>query len=130
MDSARKIELQAPEDLAYLVANVRRAATARIDEAFPPVDDSAEDELRTRIEEHVNEVRYLNFFFFMLFFSCLVLFSFAHLLKSSFSKSTHLKSPTRLHCYSEKVLACATEWMMGVSGWMDGWMAEDLPLNI
>ncbi|KAI3334621.1 hypothetical protein F4824DRAFT_182983 [Ustulina deusta] len=55
MDSARKIELQAPEDLAYLVANVRRAATARIDEAFPPVDDSAEDELRTRIEEHVNE---------------------------------------------------------------------------
>ncbi|KAK5625291.1 hypothetical protein RRF57_001006 [Xylaria bambusicola] len=55
MDSARKIELQVPEDLAYLVANVRRAATARIDEAFPPVDDSTEDELRTRIEELVNE---------------------------------------------------------------------------
>ncbi|KAI1348991.1 hypothetical protein F5Y01DRAFT_290532 [Xylaria sp. FL0043] len=55
MDSARKIELQAPEDLAYLIANVRRAATARIDEAFPPVDDSTEDELRTRIEELVNE---------------------------------------------------------------------------
>ncbi|KAI0506534.1 hypothetical protein F5B22DRAFT_623407 [Xylaria bambusicola] len=55
MDSARKIELQAPEDLAYLIANVRRAATARIDEAFPPVDDSTEDELRTRIEEQVNE---------------------------------------------------------------------------
>ncbi|KAH8159091.1 hypothetical protein CIB48_g9148 [Xylaria polymorpha] len=56
MDSARKIELQVPEDLAYLVANVRRAAAARIDEAFPPVDDSSEDELRTRIEELVNEI--------------------------------------------------------------------------
>ncbi|KAF2969301.1 hypothetical protein GQX73_g4283 [Xylaria multiplex] len=55
MDSARKIELQVPEDLAYLVANVRRAAAARIDEAFPPVDDSSEDELRTRIEELVDE---------------------------------------------------------------------------
>ncbi|KAI1743839.1 hypothetical protein F4680DRAFT_444535 [Xylaria scruposa] len=55
MDSARKIELQVPEDLAYLVANVRRAAAARIDEAFPPVDDSTEDELRTRIEELVDE---------------------------------------------------------------------------
>ncbi|KAI0545972.1 hypothetical protein F4679DRAFT_445078 [Xylaria curta] len=55
MDSARKIELQVPEDLAYLVANVRRAAAARIDEAFPPVDDNTEDELRTRIEELVDE---------------------------------------------------------------------------
>ncbi|KAI0437280.1 hypothetical protein F4803DRAFT_539382 [Xylaria telfairii] len=55
MDSARKIELQVPEDLAYLVANVRRAAAARIDEAFPLVDDNSEDELRTRIEELVNE---------------------------------------------------------------------------
>ncbi|KAI2631179.1 hypothetical protein GGS21DRAFT_167768 [Xylaria nigripes] len=55
MESARKIELQAPEDLAYLVANVRRAAAARIDEAFPPVEDSGEDELRTRIEALVDE---------------------------------------------------------------------------
>ncbi|KAI0143653.1 hypothetical protein GGR57DRAFT_346245 [Xylariaceae sp. FL1272] len=54
-DSPRKIELQAPEDLAYLLANVRRAAAARIDEAFPPVHDNTEDELRTRIEEQVNE---------------------------------------------------------------------------
>ncbi len=59
----RKVELQAPEDLSYLLANVRRAAAARIDEAFPPVDDvvvddgaQGEDELRTRIEELVNEV--------------------------------------------------------------------------
>ncbi|KAI1249314.1 hypothetical protein MGN70_008926 [Eutypa lata] len=64
MDAAsahRKIELQASEDLAYLVANVRRAAAARIDEAFPPVDGDdesgaqGEDELRTRIEAFVNE---------------------------------------------------------------------------
>ncbi|KAI2775255.1 hypothetical protein F4815DRAFT_396336 [Daldinia loculata] len=56
----RKIELQAPDDLAYLLANVRRAATARLDEAFPPVDGASGaaadgDELRTRIEELVNE---------------------------------------------------------------------------
>ncbi|KAI1291316.1 hypothetical protein F5Y03DRAFT_42402 [Xylaria venustula] len=61
MDSARKIELQAAEDLAYLVANVRRAAAARIDEAFPPVDDSTEDELRTQIEAHVNEYIFKTF---------------------------------------------------------------------
>jgi len=61
MDSARKIELQSPEDLAYLVENVRRAATARIDEAFPPVDDNTEDELRSRIEELVDEVCFLSF---------------------------------------------------------------------
>ncbi|KAI1371210.1 hypothetical protein F4677DRAFT_436256 [Hypoxylon crocopeplum] len=63
-DSAahRKIELQAPEDLAFLLANVRRAAAARLDEAFPPVDGAdgggsggQGDELRTRIEELVNE---------------------------------------------------------------------------
>ncbi|KAI2603549.1 uncharacterized protein GGS25DRAFT_511849 [Hypoxylon fragiforme] len=63
-DSAahRKIELQAHEDLAYLLANVRRAAAARIDEAFPPVDGADAgvrggegDELRTRIEELVNQ---------------------------------------------------------------------------
>ncbi|KAI1431245.1 hypothetical protein GGR50DRAFT_91547 [Xylaria sp. CBS 124048] len=55
MEGARKIELQSPDDLAYLVANVRRAAAARIDEAFPPVEDSSEDELRTQIEKLVNE---------------------------------------------------------------------------
>ncbi|KAI1409292.1 hypothetical protein F5Y13DRAFT_170585 [Hypoxylon sp. FL1857] len=55
----RKIELQAPEDLTYLLANVRRAAAARLDEAFPPVDGAGAggegDELRTRIEELVDE---------------------------------------------------------------------------
>ncbi|KAK8066250.1 hypothetical protein PG997_012997 [Apiospora hydei] len=52
----RKIELQSPEDLAFLLTNVRRAATARIDEAFPPVEGAqGEDELRTRIEQLINE---------------------------------------------------------------------------
>ncbi|KAI1331587.1 hypothetical protein F5Y16DRAFT_271689 [Xylariaceae sp. FL0255] len=58
MDGARKIELQAPEDLAYLLANVRRAGAAQIDQAFPPIEDNSEDELRTRIEAIVNE--YIN----------------------------------------------------------------------
>ncbi|KAI1878497.1 hypothetical protein JX265_000429 [Neoarthrinium moseri] len=54
----RKIELQSPEDLTYLLANVRRAAAEHINEAFPPVEGAqGEDELRTRIEELVNEVR-------------------------------------------------------------------------
>ncbi|XXH01747.1 26S proteasome regulatory subunit 6B [Hypoxylon texense] len=58
-EAQRKIELQAPDDLSYLLANVRRAAAARLDEAFPPVDgaDAAagDDELRTRIEKLVDE---------------------------------------------------------------------------
>lgn len=54
----RKIELQTPADLSYLIANVRRAARERIDEAFPPVnrDDGEDDELRVRIEALVEEV--------------------------------------------------------------------------
>ncbi|KAI0165424.1 hypothetical protein GGR52DRAFT_585462 [Hypoxylon sp. FL1284] len=58
-ETQRRVELQVPDDLAYLLANVRRAAAARLDEAFPPVDgaDAAagEDELRTRIEKLVDE---------------------------------------------------------------------------
>lgn len=53
----RKIELQAPEDLSYLIANVRRAAAERLNEAFPPVEGTdGEDELRNQIEKLVNEV--------------------------------------------------------------------------
>ncbi|SPO04435.1 uncharacterized protein DNG_07120 [Cephalotrichum gorgonifer] len=53
----RKIELQSPEDLAYLITNIRGAARSRIDEAFPPVnrDDGEDDELRLRIEALVEE---------------------------------------------------------------------------
>lgn len=62
MDGAnRKIELQSPEDLTYLINNVRRAAAEHIGAAFPPVegDDAEEDELRVRIEGLVNDVRVL-----------------------------------------------------------------------
>lgn len=53
----RKIELQTPEDLSYLIANVRRAAAERLNEAFPVVEGNyGEDELRTQIEKLVNEV--------------------------------------------------------------------------
>lgn len=54
----RKIELQAPEDLTLLLANVRRAAAECLNEAFPPVEGAqGEDELRNMIEELVEEVR-------------------------------------------------------------------------
>lgn len=59
MDTAhRKIELQSPEDLTYLITNVRRAASEHLSEAFPPVesDDAGGDELRVRIEKIVDEV--------------------------------------------------------------------------
>lgn len=54
----RKIELQSPEDLAYLIANVRSAAAAHLNEAFPVVsgEQDGEDELRNQIEKLVNEV--------------------------------------------------------------------------
>ncbi|KAF5018775.1 hypothetical protein F66182_9225 [Fusarium sp. NRRL 66182] len=48
----RKIELQTPDDLSYLIANVRRAAAERLNEAFPVVEgNDGEDELRNRIEK-------------------------------------------------------------------------------
>ena len=59
--SHRPIELQSPEDLTYLIDNVRRAAADSINAAFPPVDnglDGQEDELRNRIEQLVNDVRF------------------------------------------------------------------------
>ncbi|KAM4064553.1 kinetochore protein mis14 like domain-containing protein [Hirsutella rhossiliensis] len=54
----RRIELQSPDDLAYLLANVRRAAAARLDEAFPHVDggDGDDDDgLRNQIAALVDE---------------------------------------------------------------------------
>lgn len=54
----RRIELQSPEDLTYLITNVRNAAAARLNEAFPHVDGhEGEDELRNQIEALVNDVR-------------------------------------------------------------------------
>ncbi|GFP54933.1 hypothetical protein ACSS6W_002833 [Trichoderma asperelloides] len=56
----RKIELQSPDDLAYLITNVRNAAIEHLNEAFPLVEgaDGGEDELRNQIELLVNE--YIN----------------------------------------------------------------------
>ncbi|KAK4224568.1 hypothetical protein QBC38DRAFT_485241 [Podospora fimiseda] len=56
----RRIELQSPQDLVYLITNVRKAALDSINAAFPPVaaedDDSPEeDELRNQIEKLVND---------------------------------------------------------------------------
>ena len=61
METLRKIELQEPEDLVYLINNVRAAATSQLNEAFPPVADSdgKGDELRLQIEREVNEVSWL-----------------------------------------------------------------------
>lgn len=55
----RKIELQSPDDLAYLITNVRNAAIEHLNEAFPLVEgaDGGEDELRNQIELLVNEVK-------------------------------------------------------------------------
>ncbi|KAK0721500.1 hypothetical protein B0T21DRAFT_373756 [Apiosordaria backusii] len=58
----RKIELQSPDDLRYLITNVRKSATDSINAAFPPVlDDDGnpipqeEDELRNQIDKLVND---------------------------------------------------------------------------
>lgn len=60
----RRIELQSPEDLTYLITNVRNAAAARLNEAFPHVDGhEGEDELRNQIEAMVNDVSLINTMF-------------------------------------------------------------------
>jgi kinetochor protein Mis14/NSL1 len=50
----RKIELQSPDDLQYLVSNVRRAANEKIDKDLPPIE--GEDKMRERVEELVHGV--------------------------------------------------------------------------
>ena len=50
----RKIELQSPDDLQYLISNVRRAANEKIDKDLPPIE--GEDKMRRRVEEMVQEV--------------------------------------------------------------------------
>lgn len=54
----RRVELQAPADLAYLIANVKRAARQKIDLHLPPsaAPEGGEDVLRRRVEELVDEV--------------------------------------------------------------------------
>jgi kinetochor protein Mis14/NSL1 len=50
----RKIELQSPDDLQYLISNVRRAANEKIDKDLPPIE--GEDKMRERVEELVHSV--------------------------------------------------------------------------
>lgn len=52
----RKIELQSPDDLQYLVSNIRRAADAEIEKNLPKMDDGVEDDMRPRVEQLVEEV--------------------------------------------------------------------------
>ncbi|KAG6084045.1 hypothetical protein E4U15_001762 [Claviceps sp. LM218 group G6] len=53
--SQRRIELQSPEDLAYLISNVRKAATAHLEEALPRIEGQREDKLREDIAALVNQ---------------------------------------------------------------------------
>ncbi|KAG4026295.1 hypothetical protein MFRU_042g00240 [Monilinia fructicola] len=52
-EQQRKIELQSPDDLKYLVANVKRAAREMIDRDLPPIE--GEDAMRRLVEEIVAE---------------------------------------------------------------------------
>jgi len=58
----RKIELQSPDDLQYLVSNIRRAANEKIDKDLPPIQ--GEDKMRERVEElvhsYINDVFHKN----------------------------------------------------------------------
>ena len=54
----RKVELQSPADLSYLIANVSRAAREKIDKHLPPdAAPEGEDAMRRRVEQLVDEVR-------------------------------------------------------------------------
>lgn len=54
----RKIELQSPLDLAYLLANIQRSARAKLDLNLPPLQgaEAQEDGLRNKVDELVEEV--------------------------------------------------------------------------
>lgn len=60
----RKIELQSPEDLRYLIRNVTRAAQAKIDTHFGPdnPNNNPNPEARQKVEEIIKAVRIYLFF--------------------------------------------------------------------
>ncbi|KAH6682881.1 hypothetical protein B0J14DRAFT_133607 [Halenospora varia] len=58
MAEPRKIELQSVEDLQYLIANIRRGANEKIDQALPPMEGEGEDAMRNRVAEDVHD--YIN----------------------------------------------------------------------
>ncbi len=53
----RKIELQSPEDLRYLLAQLTEVARSNIDQHLPSGAVAADDPLRKRVEEDVLLVR-------------------------------------------------------------------------
>ncbi|KAM3070103.1 hypothetical protein ACMFMG_003863 [Clarireedia jacksonii] len=55
-EEQRRIELQSPDDLQYLIGNVKRAAKERIDKDLPPIE--GEDAMRKMVEEIVD--RYIS----------------------------------------------------------------------
>ncbi|MCJ1351678.1 MAG: hypothetical protein MMC33_001662 [Icmadophila ericetorum] len=58
MDSLhRKIDLQSPQDLTYLLDNLKRVAQEKLDSHFPPyaAPQGEKDELRAKVEEYVNQ---------------------------------------------------------------------------
>jgi len=53
----RRVELQSPADLTYLVANVSRAAREKLDKHLPPdAAPEGEDAMRQRVDELVDDV--------------------------------------------------------------------------
>ena len=55
----RKIDLQAPQDLTYLLGNITKAAQEKLDIHFPPsaAPQGEEDAFRTKVEGLVHQVR-------------------------------------------------------------------------
>lgn len=54
----RKIELQSPADLTYLIANVTKAAREKLDQHLPPdAVPEGEDAMRKRVEQLVDDVQ-------------------------------------------------------------------------
>ena len=56
-DHQRKIDLQSPGDLTYLIANINKAAQEKLDLHLPPsAAQGKEDQFRLKVEELVREV--------------------------------------------------------------------------
>ena len=54
----RKIELQCPDDLTYLVDNIKKAAQEKVDLHLPPsAAQGKDDAFRFKVEEHVQQVK-------------------------------------------------------------------------
>lgn len=55
----RKIDLQSPSDLTYLLNNIKAAARQKIDLAIPPsAAPEGEDAYRSKVDELVQEVMF------------------------------------------------------------------------